>query len=243
MDSALSSPPDDDPDNASGDDSRHDPGGRAAGTATAVADDRDGHETGAAPPNEMYLSADTPQTLVKLLVAGPFGVGKTTFIRSLSETEPLHTEEIMTSGSAAVDDLSGAREKSTTTVAIDFGRLTLPGDLVLYMFGTPGQRRFRPLWQDIARGALGALVLADTRRLSDSFEVMDMIEEAGLRYAVAVNNFPDSPAHHPSKLRDHLDLLPDTPLVLCDARDRDQAADALIALVGHVLALTPQESA
>jgi len=243
MDSALSSPPGDDPDNDSGNDSRHDPGGRAAGMATAVADDRDSHETGATPPNEMYLSTGTPQTLVKLLVAGPFGVGKTTFIRSLSETEPLHTEEIMTSGSAAVDDLSGVREKSTTTVAIDFGRLTLPGDLVLYMFGTPGQRRFRPLWQDIARGALGALVLADTRRLSDSFEVMDMIEEAGLRYAVAVNTFPDSPSHHPSKLRDHLDLLPDTPLVLCDARDRDQAADALIALVGHVLALTHQETA
>ncbi|MGH3659513.1 MAG: GTP-binding protein, partial [Micromonosporaceae bacterium] len=99
---------------------------------------------------------------MKLLVAGPFGVGKTTFIRSLSETAPLHTEEVMTRSGALVDDLAGVREKSTTTVAIDFGRLTLPGDLVLYLFGTPGQRRFRPLWQDIARGALGALVLADT---------------------------------------------------------------------------------
>ncbi|AXK34599.1 ATP-binding protein [Streptomyces armeniacus] len=183
------------------------------------------------------------QTLVKLLVAGPFGVGKTTFIRSLSETAPLHTEEIMTRSGALVDDLAGVREKSTTTVAIDFGRRTLPGDLVLYLFGTPGQRRFRPLWQDIARGALGALVLADTRRLEDSFEVMDLVEEAGLRYAVAVNTFPDSPAHSPDTLRDHLDLHPDTPLVYCDARDRDQAADALIALVGHVLAHTPQESA
>ncbi|MFI8852557.1 ATP/GTP-binding protein [Streptomyces sp. 891-h] len=182
----------------------------------------------------MYLD-DKPQTLVKLLVAGPFGVGKTTFIRSLSETKPLHTEEVMTRTGALVDDLAGVRDKTTTTVAIDFGRLTLPGDLVLYMFGTPGQRRFRPLWQDIARGALGALVLADTRRLADSFEVMDMIEEAGLRYAVAVNSFPDSPQHHPDTLRDHLDLAPDTPLVVCDARDRDQSADALIALVGHVL--------
>ncbi|MBO8186541.1 GTP-binding protein [Streptomyces spirodelae] len=182
----------------------------------------------------MYLD-DKPQTLVKLLVAGPFGVGKTTFIRSLSETQPLHTEEVMTRTGALVDDLAGVRDKTTTTVAIDFGRLTLPGDLVLYMFGTPGQRRFRPLWQDIARGALGALVLADTRRLADSFEVMDMIEEAGLRYAVAVNSFPDSPQHHPDTLRDHLDLAPDTPLVVCDARSRDQSADALIALVGHVL--------
>ncbi|WP_111602601.1 ATP/GTP-binding protein [Streptomyces sp. Amel2xB2] len=191
----------------------------------------------------MYLDGERTQTLVKLLVAGPFGVGKSTFIRSLSETEPLHTEEMMTSGSALVDDLSGVREKSTTTVAIDFGRLTLPGDLVLYLFGTPGQRRFSSLWQDISRGALGALVLADARRLSDSFEVMDMIEDAGLRYAVAVNCFPDSPAHRPSALRDHLDLLPDTPLVLCDARDPVQATDALIGLVGHVLTRTPQETA
>jgi len=188
----------------------------------------------------MYLD-DKPQTLVKLLVAGPFGVGKTTFIRSLSETKPLHTEEVMTQTGALVDDLAGVRDKTTTTVAIDFGRLTLPGDLVLYMFGTPGQRRFRPLWQDIARGALGALVLADTRRLADSFEVMDMIEEAGLRYAVAVNSFPDSPQHHPDTLRDHLDLAPDTPLVVCDARDRNQSADALIALVGHVLEALDQQ--
>ena len=205
MDSALSSPPS--PDALSGT--------RAQG-------------------GSMYLD-DKPQTLVKLLVTGPFGVGKTTFIRSLSETQPLHTEEVMTQTGALVDDLAGVREKTTTTVAIDFGRLTLPGDLVLYMFGTPGQRRFRPLWQDIARGALGALVLADTRRLADSFEVMDIIEEAGLRYAVAVNSFPDSPQHHPDILRDHLDLDPDTPLVVCDVRDRDQSADALIALVGHVL--------
>lgn len=228
MDSALSSPP----------------GSAPAREAGHRLDAGDGDGPGPGPvPDALPLNGDRPQTLVKLLVAGPFGVGKTTFIRSLSETEPLHTEEIMTHGSTSVDDLTGVREKTATTVAIDFGRLTLPEDLVLYMFGTPGQRRFRPLWQDIARGALGALVLADTRRLSDSFEVMDMIEEAGLRYAVAVNTFPDSPSHRPSTLRDHLDLLPDTPLVLCDARDRDQAADALIALVGHVLALTPQETA
>ncbi|CAL9476144.1 GTP-binding protein [Streptomyces albus] len=197
--------------------------------------DGPGAPSGPASGNGSIYLDDKPQTLVKLLVAGPFGVGKTTFIRSLSETQPLHTEEVMTQTGALVDDLAGVRDKTTTTVAIDFGRLTLPGDLVLYMFGTPGQRRFRPLWQDIARGALGALVLADTRRLADSFEVMDMIEEAGLRYAVAVNSFPDSPAHHPETLRDHLDLHPDTPLVMCDARDREQSADALIALVGHVL--------
>ncbi|WP_411135508.1 GTP-binding protein [Streptomyces sp. C10] len=189
----------------------------------------------------MYLSGEN-QTLVKLLIAGPFGVGKTTLIRALSETPPLHTEEVMTQTGAAVDDLAGVREKTTTTVAIDFGRLTLPGDLVLYLFGTPGQKRFRPLWQDIARGALGALVLADTRRLADSFEVMDIVEEAGLRYAVAVNTFPDAPEYSVEKLREALDLHPETPLVLCDARDREQSVDALIALVGHVLAHTPEEN-
>lgn len=205
--------------------------------------DSPGDGDGADPGRSMYLTGQVPQTLVKLLVAGPFGVGKTTFIRSLSETAPLHTEEIMTQSGALVDDLAGIRDKSATTVAIDFGRLTLPDDIVLYMFGTPGQRRFRPLWEDIARGALGALVLSDTRRLADSFEVMDIIEEAGLRYAVAVNNFPDSPRHSPEELRDHLDLHPDTPLVICDARDRDQSADALIALVGHVLANLSEENA
>ncbi|GAU69950.1 putative ATP/GTP-binding protein [Streptomyces sp. NBRC 110611] len=189
----------------------------------------------------MYLAGED-QTLVKLLVAGPFGVGKTTLIRAMSETPPLHTEEVMTQTGAAVDDLAGVREKTTTTVAIDFGRLTLPGNLVLYLFGTPGQKRFRPLWQDIARGALGALVLADTRRLADSFEVMDIIGEAGLRYAVAVNTFPDAPEYSVEKLREALDLHPDTPLVMCDARDRDQSVDALIALVGHVLAHTPEET-
>ncbi|MFE0191669.1 ATP/GTP-binding protein [Streptomyces sp. NPDC059008] len=195
----------------------------------------------AAATDGMYLSG-ADQTLVKLLVAGPFGVGKTTLIRALSETPPLHTEEVMTQSGAFVDNLAGVREKTTTTVAIDFGRLTLPGDLVLYLFGTPGQKRFRPLWQDIARGALGALVLADTRRLADSFEVMDIIEEAGLRYAVAVNTFPDAPHYDVPQLREALDLHPETPLVMCDARDRDQSVDALIALVGHVLAHTPQEN-
>ncbi|MCF3143423.1 GTP-binding protein [Streptomyces platensis] len=189
----------------------------------------------------MYLSGEN-QTLVKLLIAGPFGVGKTTLIRALSETPPLHTEEVMTQTGASVDDLAGVREKTTTTVAIDFGRLTLPGDLALYLFGTPGQKRFRPLWQDIARGALGALVLADTRRLADSFEVMDIVEEAGLRYAVAVNTFPDAPEYSAEKLREALDLHPETPLVLCDARDREQSVDALIALVGHVLAHTHEEN-
>ncbi|GAA2783017.1 ATP/GTP-binding protein [Kitasatospora sp. CM 4170] len=178
---------------------------------------------------------DRDQTLMKLVVAGPFGVGKTTLIRTLSEIATLHTEEAMTETGAPVDDAALLPGKRTTTVAVDFGRLTLPGQVVLYLFGTPGQRRFFPLWQDIARGALGALVLADTRRLADSFEIMDMVEEQGLPYAVAVNGFPDAPVHSVDVLRAHLDLHPATPLVLCDARERRSSLDALIALAEHVL--------
>ncbi|MER7751734.1 ATP/GTP-binding protein [Kitasatospora sp. NPDC097643] len=180
---------------------------------------------------------------MKLVVAGPFGVGKTTLIRTLSEIATLHTEEAMTETGRPVDDLAGLPEKATTTVAVDFGRLTLPGNVVLYMFGTPGQRRFFPLWQDIARGALGALVLADTRRLADSFEIMDMVEEQGLPYAVAVNRFPDAPDHPVEVLRAHLDLHATTPLLLCDARERRSSLDALIALAEHVLDALPAPGA
>ena len=188
-----------------------------------------------------YLPA-TGQTLMKLVVTGPFGVGKTTLIRTLSEIPTLHTEEVMTSSSAGLDDLRGLPEKSTTTVAVDFGRLTVPGDLVLYLFGTPGQERFFPLWQDIARGALGALVMADTRRLADSFPVMDMVEEQGLPYAVAVNRFPGAPAHSDEVLRRHLDLAPETPLVQCDARNRRDSIGTLIALGEYVLTRLPQDA-
>ncbi|WP_326697352.1 ATP/GTP-binding protein [Streptomyces sp. NBC_01754] len=188
--------------------------------------------------NATFLDSDQ-KTLVKIVVTGPFGVGKTTLINTLSETAPLHTEEVMTQAGATVDNLVGVREKSTTTVAIDFGRRTLPGDLVLYLFGTPGQKRFKPLWEDIARGALGAVVLVDTRRLDDSFDVIDMIEQQGLSYAVAVNSFPDAPAYPPEVLRDHLDLEPHTPLVVCDARETTSAVDVLIALVTHLLAAHP----
>jgi signal recognition particle receptor subunit beta len=176
---------------------------------------------------------------VKILVAGHLGVGKTTAIRTLSEIPTLHTEEVMTDAAAATDDLSlvGLRNKTTTTVAIDFGRLTLPGDkIVLYLYGTPGQRRFLPLWKGIALGALGALVLVDTRRLDASFEVMDLIEERGLPYAVAVNVFPDSPDYSLEILRAKLDLAPDTPLVMCDARQTNSSLNALIELTAHSIA-------
>jgi signal recognition particle receptor subunit beta len=168
-------------------------------------------------------------------VAGPFGVGKTTLIDSVSEIRPLHTEEHLTEASAAVDDLVGVRDKTTTTVAIDFGRISLTGGVVLYLFGTPGQERFRSLWADIAYGALGALVLVDTRRIDDSFDVLGLVEETGLPYAVALNTFPDARSYSDEQLRQALDLEDGTPLVMCDARDANSSVDALLALVQHLV--------
>ncbi|MGW5676127.1 GTP-binding protein [Streptomyces sp. NPDC003860] len=182
---------------------------------------------------------DTARELVKILVAGPFGVGKTTLIDSVSEIRPLHTEERLSEASVTVDDLEGVRNKTTTTVAIDFGRISLKGGIVLYLFGTPGQERFRSLWSDIAYGALGALVLVDTRRIDDSFEVLGLVEDSGLPYAVALNTFPDSRPYTEEQLRRSLDLDPATPMVLCDARDQNSSVDALLSLVEHLLTLAP----
>jgi signal recognition particle receptor subunit beta len=185
--------------------------------------------------SETYLP-DSVTRSVKLLVVGPFAVGKTTFVSTMSEIRPLHTEEVMTTASEPVDDSAGAPAKETTTVALDFGRRTLNDNLVLYMFGTPGQQRFEHLWRDIARGALGALVLADTRRLDAAFPVMDLVEEFGLRYAVGVNQFDGSARHTDDDVREALDLLPETPLVGLDARDLPSCTHALITLVQYLLA-------
>ncbi|GGN61623.1 ATP/GTP-binding protein [Streptomyces kronopolitis] len=177
-------------------------------------------------------AAVAPMTL-KILVAGGFGVGKTTLVGAVSEIQPLRTEERLTEAGRPVDDLDGVEAKTTTTVAMDFGRITVNEGLVLYLFGTPGQDRFWFLWDELARGALGAVVLADTRRLADSFSAIDYFERRGLPFTVAVNCFDGADRYPPQAVRDALDLAPEVPVVLCDARSKDDARDVLISVVEH----------
>ncbi|MEW1907512.1 ATP/GTP-binding protein [Kitasatospora sp. NPDC085895] len=171
---------------------------------------------------------------VKILVAGGFGVGKTTMVGSVSEIEPLSTEERITQASVGVDSLDGVRDKSTTTVAMDFGRITLRDDLVLYLFGTPGQFRFWFMWDDLALGALGAIVLADTRRLESSFAAVDYFEQRGVPFAVGVNCFHGRREASAEDVRAALDLDESVPVVLCDVRDRASSKEVLLALLDRV---------
>jgi uncharacterized protein len=174
---------------------------------------------------------------VKIVVAGGFGVGKTTFVGAVSEIEPLRTEALMTEASVPVDDITMLPDKTTTTVAMDFGRITLAEDLVLYLFGTPGQNRFWFMWDDITRGAIGAVVLVDTRRLADCFGAVDYVEQRGIPFVVALNAFDGVQLHEVDDVRDALQLGSEVPFVVTDARDRESVKSVLVTLVEHAMAI------
>jgi signal recognition particle receptor subunit beta len=180
--------------------------------------------------------APTVNRGLKIVIVGGFGVGKTTLVRSVSEIRPLSTEEVMTRAGATVDDASAVAGKTTTTVAFDFGRITLSPELVLYLFGAPGQERFWFLWDSLFTGALGAVVLVDTRRLADCWYAIDRLEAHGTPFVVARNMF-GSPAHSLEQVRDALSLPDDVPLLDCDARARHSSRDVLISLVSHLYEL------
>ncbi|MFD0277641.1 ATP/GTP-binding protein [Kitasatospora sp. NPDC127111] len=191
-------------------------------------------------PRTADLLPDTAAMAVKVVIVGGFGVGKTTMVGSVSEIRPLTTEETMTQAGVGVDDLAGIERKTSTTVAMDFGRISINAELVLYLFGTPGQERFWFLWNGLFEGALGAVVLVDTRRLEVSFEVIGRLEDRGVPFVVAVNTFPESPSYPTEELRAALDLPVEVPIVACDARSRESSRDVLLALMHHLYNLSAQ---
>ncbi|MFR9779469.1 GTP-binding protein [Micromonospora sp. MS34] len=185
--------------------------------------------------SERPAGAASLPTGIKILIAGGFGVGKTTMVGAVSETRPLRTEEVLTETGVGIDDLSGVEQKTTTTVAMDFGRITISDDLVLYLFGTPGQDRFWFVWDELALGAIGAVVLADTRRLADCFPSIDYFEGRGTPFVVAVNCFEGAKQYQLDEVQAALDLDPGVPVVLCDARERESVKEVLITLVEHAM--------
>lgn len=200
-------------------------------------------------PAVVSLTPSRPQagapTVLKVVIAGGFGVGKTTAVGAVSEITPLSTEEYLTEASVDVDSLEGVEAKQTTTVAFDFGRLSLPEPvpLELFLFGTPGQDRFGDLWYDLSRGAVGAVVLVDTRRLASSFTAVSFFEDIRLPFVVAVNHFDGAHRYHPDQVRAALELHASVPVVTCDARDPSHVAGVLLTLVGHALKNAPADSA
>ncbi|NUT17928.1 MAG: ATP-binding protein [Hamadaea sp.] len=176
-------------------------------------------------------------TAYKIVVAGGFGVGKTTLVGSVSEIQPFFTEEVLTDASLGVDDVSGVEAKTTTTVALDFGRIRISQELMLYLFGTPGQDRFLFIWDELVEGAIGAVVVADTRRLEDSFTSIDYFERMGVPFIVAVNCFDGTRVYATDEVKAALNLDPGVPVRHCDARKRDSVKEVLVTLLEHLLTL------